>query len=346
MSRKEKILTRSFNELSNIWGRARFDLIFAAVSALGGSSSAALLLMKNVPNWLSAGTIFVWLLVLFALIFFRSEKRAAQAAVEAERTAREAEKAEMIALEEKLRTERKDETILLTDRVISYSTRSLRMVTEELRSFSNQLSVSKTEIDVSEGYKNLKTRMLRHVCTNIRTVFEGDPQGFDRSGYPHSWFKIALFEPDPDPLTAKQLRRTFYDYPEGIDPSPKTEIFNIAEDARAAVVLAFINQSIVVIEDIKIENEKPPDVKRWINKRENQAEDYESMICVSIVSGIRGQPDRKCLGVLVVDTNRECYFRENRSFQGFLGNLLNPFRTILTFILEVKEYFHEGFIFR
>jgi len=92
------------------------------------------------------------------------------------------------------------------------------------------------------------------------------------------------------------------------------------------MVLAFKHESIIVIEDIGEENLKTVESKRWEDLRTNQSQDYESMICVPIVSGVRGQPGRKCLGILVVDTNRERYFLEEKDFQAFLGDILNPFR--------------------
>lgn len=329
---EEKKFSGTVLERIRILANAKFDFIFAAVSAFGAALITFLFSVHDIQRWIPGVTTFAWLLILFVLIFIRAERDEARSAAGAEILKRK-------ELDEKIKTEKRDEAINLTDLTANYASRTLRYITGELRLTSTLRSSLDTETRISDHFAALKNRILRQICRDIRSVFEGDPRGVDTTTWPHNFFKIALFEPEPNPENAQILRRTFFDYPEGIEPSPKTEIFNIREDARATVVLAFVNQNIVIIEDIKTENTKPIDVKRWINKRDNQADDYESMVCVSIVSGIKGQPDRKCLGVLVIDTNRERYFREDRSFQAFLGNLLNPFRTILTFSLELRIYF-------
>lgn len=256
---------------------------------------------------------------MFILIILRAERDIAKAA-------KESESAETEILMEKLNNARKEEAINLADRVITFSTRSLRVITEILRTSPRGRP---------DDFVRMKNRMLLNLFRDIRSVFEGDTRGVDTTTWPHNYFKIALFEVEND----EYLRRTFYDYPEGIEPSSETERISIKQRCRAAHVLAFLTQSIVIIEDIATENKKPADVKRWMNLRENQADEYASMVCAAIVSGTRNQPDRKCLGVLVIDTNRERYFREDRSFQTFLGQLLNPFRTVLTLILESEAYF-------
>lgn len=125
-----------------------------------------------------------------------------------------------------------------------------------------------------------------------------------------------------------------------MEPSPKTDVWNLNDDEerRSAVARAFLSQGVEVLEDIKQEREKPAEIRRWMDKPEGQADRYESMVCVAIVSGKRKSPSRRCLAVLVVDTNRKGYFSEDINSFNFLGRLFNPFRTILTLVLEAETY--------
>ena len=327
MPQKKTFLEERFNILF----QARHDFVFVSVAGFGGSLITYLFSEKTIPRWIIGVTIFGWLLILLALILFRAQRELAS-------TAKEEKIIQAEELRNQLIKERRDDSINLTDRVISVSSGSLRSTTEEIKQNSKAGQGVLSEIKNHNDYLIIKERMLRIICRDIQSVFDGDSRGIDTTTYPYNYFKIALFEPEPSPIDAKILKRTYYAYPEGIEPSKKTHVINIKDNQRAAAVLSFLEENIVMIEDIQTECKKPADERRWAELRENQSKEYESMICVPIVSGTKGQPDRKCLGVLVIDTNRKRYFIETRPFQGFIGNLLNPFRTILSFVLDLQTY--------
>ncbi len=323
---------RGFKERIWVLTKAKFEFLLIIISGFGFGIVSYLITLPNVSNWVAVSVAVVLIIVINLLILFREERLAVT--MQAEEIQKQNDTV-IKTLQKRVDAELKDASMNMMDRAISYATKSLRSVTDELRGYAKV--VHKRRVSSTEDFIFLKNRMLRYVCQDIRSVFEGDTRGVDTTTWPHNFFKVALFEPVPaPPLTASTLRRTFFAYPEGIEPSPLTSVVDIKHHSRAAHVLAFLEQNIVVIENIKHENKKPREEKRWANLRENQAEEYESMVCVPIVSGIRGQPTRQCLGVLVIDTNRERYFLEQRFFQAFLGNILNPFRTILTFVLELE----------
>ncbi|MGD0126457.1 MAG: hypothetical protein ABSF46_13930 [Terriglobia bacterium] len=250
--------------------------------------------------------------------------------------AREMSKQNMAQLEAlKKREEWAQLSTNLTTGVIKAATVVLRLLTEELRQLCKDGAARPpfpcADLDL------LRRRMLQQVFRNLRTVFEADTRGIDTTTWPHNFFKVALFEPvGESPL---MLRRTGYDYPEGLEPSPQTETIDIDHFQQAALALAFHNKDIVVIQDIKSEVQKPPETSRWMDLRPRQSDEYESMVCAAVITGRKLDPRRRCLGVLVIDTNRASYFAEDRDFKAFLGTLLNPFRTMLTLILELNLYF-------
>jgi hypothetical protein len=313
--------------------RARYEFLLWVVSAFGSGLVTYLYGAKDVPRWVIGVATFVWLLSVAIIVFLHiayQEQRS-------EKTQLAEQLEQLRAQKAQLERERNEEAINLTMGVIKYATLTLRFITQQLRELA-AMHKAGTAVAAAD-LAGVKKRMLENLLRNLRSVLEADTRGVDRTTWPHNFFKIALYEPEASPTPAKILRRTTHDYPDGLEPSLQTETFSLCEHPRAAGVLAFVQQGIVVIEDIKTENMKPPEVKRWINRRENQADEYESMVCAAIVSGGKTEPDRKCLGVLVIDTNRKRYFEEERSFKAFFGDLLSPFRTALTFILELDIYF-------
>ena len=301
-------------------------------------------LYGKVPAWVAGLATFLWLIVLIGILFweadwqeaserdaenlFKAEEQSRNAVIAAEKAKSEAE-----AAERRTALEARDNSINLTYTSLNISTRCLRVVTEELRKFTAE---NKKD---DQAFQYLKNSVLHEVTQNIRFLFEGDSRGVERTSYPHNYFKVAIYEASPSPSSPVKLCRSFYDYPEGMQPSSLTTEYDLETDGRAAVVRAFKVQGTIVIEDIKREVTKGNEAEmRWINKRPDQAREYNSMVNTAIVSGRKGGPDRKCLGVLVIDTNREKYFKEDRAYEGFLGGILNPFRTILTLALELPYY--------
>lgn len=334
LKRRRLNLRRSLPSFSKILQLAKFELLLTLLTTFG-VGVLFYLLGEGISTWITVTVAVIWVVSIIIIILYRVALQAERETTEAlsEKIIEEQEESE--ALEKKIIDDRVDHSINLTTRVINFSTASLRSVTEELKQYS--IDRKHEPLPISSEVQLMRSRMLQYVFRNVRSVFEGDTRGVDTTAWPHNYFKIALYEPN-DLSEPKTLHRTAYDYPEGIEPSVETSVFDLEQHARAAVVLAFKNQDVLVIEDIKDENTKDAAVKRWIDRRDKQNRDYESMVCAAIVSGRRTQPERQCLAVLVIDTNRERYFLEHRDFQAFLGSLLNPFRTLLTLILELNFY--------
>jgi hypothetical protein len=319
----------------SIIAKARFEFALLVITAFGSGLIGYLLYSPNIASWVVASIAVGLVVVVLFLILMREERITALTAAQdvENRTALEIKN-----LEKAITTDRRDEAINLMQHAIEVSTRSLRTVYEELKQYQLHPHADK-ESSIFE-FQLLKQRMLFVVCRNIRTIFQEDPRGVDTTSWPHNWFKVGLYEPEPKspnaPYTA--LKRTFHDYPEGMEIHEESELVNFARFHRCAMVLAFLTENIIIIEDVKREEEKPLDAKRWMDLRDGQSAEYASMICIPIISGIKGQPGRRCLGVLVIDTNRERYFLEERDFEAFLGAILSPFRTILSFILDLESY--------
>jgi hypothetical protein len=312
------------------------DVLVNIVSVVGGAVLSYIITKEaQISPWKILVILAVYLvllgLVLTAKLFTQSELRAARRA-EREATAR-AESSLLQTQELQLRTGRdeRDEAIELLKFAIGSTTRILRILSEQFRLLGTRgIGVRKEKsIEMVE----LRRHLLEELSHGLRTVFESDKRGIDTTTFPYNWYKIALYQPN-DLDDPQYLRRTFYDYPEGIEPGQGSDVFDLAEKDRAAVVLSFKHQRIEVIEDIPTEVTK--DEPRWVDCRPGQSKEYASMVCAAIVSGKKGQPGRKCLGVIVVDTNRKRYFLETREFKAFLGSVLNPFRTLLTIILELR----------
>jgi hypothetical protein len=310
---------------NQFWMAVRSELFIAAIAAFGPLVLEEL--GPKTPRWEYAVVVFVWISLLFFILLDKAQREEEKEEA-AKKLAEERDQSEKMARSEAMGQTYKAAN--LACRLINEATQSLRSISDMLR---------KTAAGPPGEFAGSKKRMLQNIVRDMRAVFEGDSSEIDTTKYPSSFFKVALYEPEPDPGSATLLRRTFWHYPEGIEPSPLTETFEITEHARAAVVLAFKNQNIQIIEDIQTEREKDAESTRWIDRRPGQHKDYASMVCAAIVSGRIGTSGRKCLGVLVIDTNRKRYFKEERSYQAFLGTLLNPYRTMLTFVLEADAYF-------
>lgn len=188
------------NGLRQNLAQARFTLIFGTVSAFGGALVVYLFSLDGLPAWVSGSIGIAWVIVLFSLILLHTEGEEAKVGREEERTA-------VRKLQEKLNVEQRDEAINLTTRVISSSARSLRVITAELREFSRVREGAGLLTTGSQDYAFLRKRMLRQICDDIRSVFEGDTRGVNTTTWPYNFFKVALFEPEPTPLNAKKLHQ-------------------------------------------------------------------------------------------------------------------------------------------
>lgn len=238
-------------------------------------------------------------------------------------------------LEAQRAKEQREEAIDLSNVAISTTTRILRILSEQFRRMSSTHG-GLLQAEQDKETARLRQHLLEEIMRGIRSVFESDKRGIDTTTFPYNYFKIALYEPDHT-RNPKRLRRTFYEYPEGFSPGEGTAEFDLETHLQAAVVISFLNQRIEIVEDIPEESRKAKGA-RWMDMRPGQAGEYASMVCAPLVSGKKGFPERHCLGVIVIDTNRKRYFLETREFEAFLGNLLNPFRTLLTITLELPKF--------
>ena len=106
---------------------------------------------------------------------------------------------------------------------------------------------------------------------------------------------------------------------------------------RTAAVLCWKNEQMVVIEDIPSEVERDPNTVRWEDLRPNQHRDYKSMVCTPMTKGVPQTPSREVIGVLVIDTNRERYFKEERDYEAFLSTVLAPYRNLIVLFYEIER---------
>ncbi len=341
-------MVASSKRQSALWARiiaGITDLIINVLGVVFGAVLAYFLTKESgISSWVVALAVAAYLCILVIALALRGARQLElQEAREAEREARrqaESSTRQTNELKVQWRQEEREESVDLANMAISSTTRVLRIFSEQLQLVSathGVLRLNDTEV------MSLKSRLLEEIFYNLRMVFDSDKRGIDTTTYPHNFYKVALYEPD-NLEHPSVLKRTFYDYPEGLSPGEGSDTFVLAENhdhARAAVVIAFKKQSIEVLEDIPEEAKKGARA-RWVNCRQGHAEEYASMACAAIVSGKKGQPARHCLGVVVVDTNKKRYFQETREFQAFLGNILNPFRTLLTITLELSRLSSQG----
>ncbi len=177
---------------------------------------------------------------------------------------------------------------------------------------------------------DLLTRTIGRLCQ----VFTRDTYAVDRTKYGPSVFKATVFVP------VKRggrlyLVRDAYKYPAG--QSPTTNEVSVDERPRSALVLSFLNEETVVIEDIEAERTKSRDQTRWEDFYAGQAAKYKSMVSTYIVKGGPRTPSREVIAVLTIDTNRERYFREDNEWQMFLSTLLKPFRVYIALLYEIRR---------
>jgi hypothetical protein len=228
------------------------------------------------------------------------------------------------------------------EHALSLQQRALAAVTKITRTHTDALITMKKKCSGASAEEVLKIqidsreKMVTEVMERLRSMFQGDTRGVDTTKYPYSIFKLAIFEPK---LISGDtcLVRTYFDYPDGILPHDNTRVISIASHPSASHVRAFKLQQIEIIEDIPSEARRQNGSGRWEDLRPNQSKDYQSMFCAPIVQGEKETPERKALGVLVVDTNRTRYFLEASDYKLFLYKLLSPFRTLLTMALKLTE---------
>ncbi len=221
-------------------------------------------------------------------------------------------------------------TTHLYSKSVEYSTEILREYSESTQEMASGKEKRKPE--------EIERVIIERVLKSLRTLFENDQKAIETVPYSSTHVKVALF----DILTEdgkKYLHRYDSDYPRGVEPSQETQKVDIEKHKRCCHVIAYNDDKIEIIEDVPSEAQKELNVARWENLRHNQVKDYKSMVCASIVRGGKDSPSREVLGVLVVDTNRDRYFKENKNYKLYITNLLDPFRTLLTMAFDIPLLF-------
>lgn len=299
------------------------DILLVILSCFGGGFAFYLFSKISLMPALFLAVMFCFVLILTVIVKLKRE-------IDVEEFSRSLldKESELDILKVKESSLLRDEATNLLSKTVEFTTKIIRRISECLRTLNSKDPVA------SESFsETFKDEIVRTIIKHIRLVFEGDGRSVDTTDYPHNYFKVALFEIDEE-NNKKYLKRTFYDYPEGIEPDDRTDAIPIDGQPRASHVMCYNSQKIICIQDIAKEIQKPEAEARWVDLRPNQHHEYKSMLAVPIVIGRRLSKDRKVLGVLVIDTDRENYFLENRNYQAFLGSLMSPFRTLLSFCLE------------
>jgi len=316
-----------------------FDLALAISGSIG--SGLMFLLFDKVAWWWTVLIVTAFVLVVVLLIFQRlswEEKGSEQ-----ESQLSEARRHQ----EEELWRERFQETHLLQN-VVDSTTGILRVACGTLRGLVKRLpqgggpaggqTACLAKPVLPEIVKSLQDTVINETLKSIVDIFKSDPRGVETTKRPHTWFKAALFQV-VDKNGATWLKRTHFVYPSGVEPHAESAEVQVETESRYAHVLSYLSQDIQLLEDIQTEMKKPRSTTRWRDLYDNQHVDYASMACFPIVVGERDAPDRKVLGILVVDTNRESYFKEkDRDYLAFLGTLLGPFRSTLTLVLSLDDH--------
>lgn len=312
--------------------KVQYEIAIIVVASIGFGA-----LMAAFSEWrvlISLGITAAVMLVLVLLVVERA--RHEQRLSEVTKQGKDIED-ELSEIQAKRSQEERDEAANLLLKTVEFSTEILRDASERLQVMVREMDTAFVD-DMTRQIvvppKALKTEIIDSVLDRLRLMFEGDTRGVDTTRYPHNYFKAALFEVMHTD-SGIHLQRTNYDYPTGKVPHQDTEWVDVYRYPRAAHVLAYLTQEIIIIEDVPSESRKEANQARWMDLTHNQNVDYRSMVCVPIVSGKRGTSSRECLAVLVIDTNRDRYFRESDSQYGFfLGRILSPYRTLITLAFD------------
>jgi hypothetical protein len=90
------------------------------------------------------------------------------------------------------------------------------------------------------------------------------------------------------------------------------------------------------------EHKKDVDEKRyncrclWEDLRENQHQDYGSMICAYIARGKPKSPQRKVKAILSIDTPEKGYFQTDQLSKTFWADFIAPFRIYMALLYELE----------
>lgn len=322
----------------------RFDILFAIYSLIGGIGLT--LAYTNLPLWANILATAAFIAGIVIILVQRS-----LVAMERKKSTE---------LTEKIEKAERTESIDLYSRATECSTAVIKLFSETIQKISKEFEERSNQEQLEQGtrkiLKDSANDIIKTTLRNIRNLFEGDSRGIDTTTYPHNYFKCALFE-----VVVKSgepwLIRTYYAYPSGVEPHDETTEVNINDFLiRGKVpipghVRAYKRSGqIDIIKDVKNEFETKGENSCWANLYTDQHKTYESIIDVAIVEGSRGTPgnkeERQVLAVLAIDTNRVGYFREDdQNYKAFLGEILSPFRTILTIALEIKIFANSAFPF-
>lgn len=334
-------------DIKEIFSRIRFNFAFGFSTTVGGV--LATFLFEKAPEWAAVIGITVYLILMVLFLIWdqkrRMEAESAQKATEKVREDLFKTQKEMYENDKKEYYNNYDLLTASLDEVTDILKARVGMFDRINSDFESLLSEGTSDLlDAAEKFfkepdhneallsRQITTQILGVICN----IFERDPYGRGTTKYPHTFFKAAFFEPEGS-AGNEMLRRTNWKYPPTIDPPGESSLIDPKQHPRAGAVLCWRGEEMVVIEDIPTEAEKDHAISRWEDLRPNQRKDYKSMVCVPITKGIPKTPSRHVVGVLVVDTNRERYFREELEYGAFLSAILSPFRTLIALVREFEK---------
>lgn len=200
----------------------RSDVILAVATSMG-SGFVFVSFSYLSTYWVALVTTLYVSLVVLLIIYGRESETKIE---KLEKDLGNTQKDLMIERQKKTGMEREESTNLLS-RTVEYSTSLLRSISDGLQGLQVKETIDDRAKEIRVFVKNLKPNLILGVLKNIRLMFEGDSRAVDTTTYPHNYFKAALFE-----VTQKGdktfLHRTFYDYPEGIEPSAETEWVDVS----------------------------------------------------------------------------------------------------------------------
>lgn len=135
----------------------------------------------------------------------------------------------------------KDEALNLLVKANEYSTSIMRVISGDLQKFQKSMLDGKIEfsrVSMSENILIIKENIIQLVLDRIKLLFEGDTRGIKDTSFPHTYFKVALFELKK--IDEKMgLKRVHCVYPDGIEPGGKTGFVDIEHNKRCAHVLSY-----------------------------------------------------------------------------------------------------------
>ena len=308
--------------------RIRFNLFSGLTTSAGGVIIAYLFTV--LPK---GAAILLAIIYIVALIIFFIERERMKASIEDKEAMRkEMEDKERAEYTIFLKNSRDDFTWLLSERINEI--RRLNVALSNLFRQKNASSPNLLDTFQSLGYpRDLKVRLATMALQRICGLFNRSIQSMPIEK--ENFFKATLFEVQEKGGKEILVRSPYFHYPRGMNPH--TAEIDPDKHPRATAVLSWKQDQIIIIEDIEEEWSKPARERRWEDLRDDHHEEYGSIVCMPIVAGPPEPLVRKTIGVITIDTNIKRYFKDNRDYQTFLGNLITPYRLFIAQLYTCQE---------